>query len=156
MSVQCPICPKADTAGGFRIEVAVWQYSGHATIFSSIRCSRHTSLRSTPTWAPRRSSASRRSARKSCHSFVLAYIPESYLFDVEEGQKVAVKARGQMVVGYIEKVLPVTEALPPEFQLPNKTRGRYRLYLHGSHQRSGARLAITKEHYHGDGKAARF
>ena len=44
-------------------------------------------------------------------SFVLAYIPESYLFDVEEGQKVAVKARGQMVAGYIEKVLPVTEAL---------------------------------------------
>jgi multidrug resistance efflux pump len=60
-------------------------------------------------------------------SFVLAYIPESYLFDVEEGQKVAVKARGQMVAGYIEKVLPVTEALPPEFQLPNKTRGRGQL-----------------------------
>src|SRR5436190_14713558 len=35
-------------------------------------------------------------------SFVLAYIPESYLFDVEEGQKVAVKARGQTVAGYIE------------------------------------------------------
>jgi multidrug resistance efflux pump len=60
-------------------------------------------------------------------SFVLAYIPESYLFDVEEGQKVAVKARGQTVAGYIEKVLPVTEALPPEFQLPNKTRGRGQL-----------------------------
>jgi multidrug resistance efflux pump len=60
-------------------------------------------------------------------TFVLAYIPESYLFDVEEGQKVAVKARGQTVAGYIEKVLPVTEALPPEFQLPNKTRGRGQL-----------------------------
>jgi multidrug resistance efflux pump len=60
-------------------------------------------------------------------SFVLAYIPESYLFDVEEGQKVAVKARGQTVAGHIEKVLPVTEALPPEFQLPNKTRGRGQL-----------------------------
>jgi multidrug resistance efflux pump len=60
-------------------------------------------------------------------SFVLAYIPEGYLFDVEEGQKVAVKARGQTVAGYIEKVLPVTEALPPEFQLPNKTRGRGQL-----------------------------
>jgi multidrug resistance efflux pump len=60
-------------------------------------------------------------------SFVLAYIPESYLFDVEQGQKVAVKARGQTVAGYIEKVLPVTEALPPEFQLPNKTRGRGQL-----------------------------
>ncbi len=60
-------------------------------------------------------------------SFVLAYIPESYLFDVDVGQKVAVKARGQTVAGYIEKVLPVTEALPPEFQLPNKTRGRGQL-----------------------------
>ena len=51
-------------------------------------------------------------------SFVLAYIPESYLFDVTEGVKVAVMARGQTVVGDVEKVLPVTEALPPEFQLP--------------------------------------
>jgi multidrug resistance efflux pump len=60
-------------------------------------------------------------------SFVLAYIPESYLFDVEEGQKVAVKTRGQTIVGDVEKVLPVTEALPPEFQLPNRARGRGQL-----------------------------
>ena len=60
-------------------------------------------------------------------SFVLAYIPESYLFDVTEGQKVAVKARGQTIVGDVEKVLPVTEALPPEFQLPNRVRGRGQL-----------------------------
>ncbi len=31
------------------------------------------------------------------------------------------------VGGYIEKVLPVTEALPPEFQLPNRLRGRGQL-----------------------------
>ncbi len=60
-------------------------------------------------------------------SFVLAYIPESYWFDVEDGQKVAVKVRGQTVAGYIESVLPVTEALPPEFQLPNRARGRGQL-----------------------------
>ena len=60
-------------------------------------------------------------------SFVLAYIPESYLFDVEEGQKVTVKTRGQTIVGDVEKVLPVTEALPPEFQLPNRARGRGQL-----------------------------
>jgi multidrug resistance efflux pump len=60
-------------------------------------------------------------------SFVLAYIPESYLFDVTEGQKVAVKSRGQTIVGDVEKVLPVTEALPPEFQLPNRVRGRGQL-----------------------------
>ena len=58
---------------------------------------------------------------------MLAYIPESYLFDVEEGQKVTVKTRGQTIVGDVEKVLPVTEALPPEFQLPNRARGRGQL-----------------------------
>jgi multidrug resistance efflux pump len=60
-------------------------------------------------------------------NFVLAYIPETYVLDLEKGQRVAVKSRGQSVNGYIEKVLPVTEALPPEFQLPNKVRGRGQL-----------------------------
>lgn len=57
-------------------------------------------------------------------SFVLAFMPESYLFNVEEGEPVMVKARGRTVHGTIEKVLPVTEALPPEFQLPGKARNR--------------------------------
>ena len=60
-------------------------------------------------------------------NFVLAYIPESYWFDVEPGQRVAVQLRGQTLVGSIEAVLPVTDALPPEFQLPNKVRGRGQL-----------------------------
>jgi multidrug resistance efflux pump len=57
-------------------------------------------------------------------SFVLAFIPETYLFDVEEGEPVAVRARGKTVTGTIETILPVTEALPPEFQLPGKARNR--------------------------------
>jgi len=57
-------------------------------------------------------------------SYVLAYIPENYLFDVDEGQRVAIKGRGRTVAGFVERVLPVTEALPPEFQLPNRVRGR--------------------------------
>lgn len=57
-------------------------------------------------------------------SFVLAFIPETYLFDVEKGEHVVVKARGRTVDGTIEKILPVTEALPPEFQLPGKARNR--------------------------------
>jgi multidrug resistance efflux pump len=57
-------------------------------------------------------------------TFVLAYIPEGYLFDVAEGQKVSIKARGQSISGHIEKVLPVTESLPPEFQAPTKALGR--------------------------------
>ncbi len=60
-------------------------------------------------------------------NFVLAYVPEGYLFDLKPGEKVAVKARGQVVEGRIERVLEVTEALPPEFQLPNRVRGRGQL-----------------------------
>lgn len=60
-------------------------------------------------------------------SYVLAYIPENYLFDVDEGQKVQIKGRGRVATGYIERVLPVTDALPPEFQLPNRVRGRGQL-----------------------------
>ena len=60
-------------------------------------------------------------------SYVLAYIPENYLFEVDEGQKVSIKGRGRTATGYIERVLPVTDALPPEFQLPNRVRGRGQL-----------------------------
>ena len=60
-------------------------------------------------------------------SYVLAYIPENYLFDVGQGQKVSIKGRGRTATGYIERVLPVTDALPPEFQLPNRVRGRGQL-----------------------------
>jgi multidrug resistance efflux pump len=57
-------------------------------------------------------------------SFVLAFIPETYLFDVEKGERVVVRARGRTVDGTVETILPVTEALPPEFQLPGKARNR--------------------------------
>lgn len=60
-------------------------------------------------------------------SYVLAYIPENYLFDLGEGQEVSIKGRGRTSTGYIERVLPVTDALPPEFQLPNRVRGRGQL-----------------------------
>jgi len=61
------------------------------------------------------------------NSYVLAYIPENYLFDVAEGQEVSIKGRGRFTTGHIERVLPVTDALPPEFQLPNRVRGRGQL-----------------------------
>ncbi|MEI9901192.1 MAG: multidrug transporter [Hyphomicrobium sp.] len=60
-------------------------------------------------------------------SYVLAYIPENYLFEVDEGQQVSIKGRGRTTTGFIERVLPVTDALPPEFQLPNRVRGRGQL-----------------------------
>ena len=61
------------------------------------------------------------------NSYVLAYIPDSYWLKVQDGRKVAVKVRGRTVAGHIESVLPVTDALPPEFQLPTKPRGRGQL-----------------------------
>ncbi len=57
-------------------------------------------------------------------TFVLAYLPDSYLFDVEEGQPVSVKGRGHAITANIQKILPVTEALPSEFQNPNRSRLR--------------------------------
>jgi multidrug resistance efflux pump len=57
-------------------------------------------------------------------SFVLAFLPESYFFDIEPGERVSVKARGRTVTGTVQQVLPVTDALPPEFQPPNKVRNR--------------------------------
>jgi multidrug resistance efflux pump len=76
-------------------------------------------------------------------SYVVAYIPENYMFDVQEGQKLMVSGRGHAVAGRIDKVLPVTEALPPEFQLPNRARGRGQL----------ARVSLLEtEHYAVDEK----
>lgn len=59
--------------------------------------------------------------------YALAYIPESYLFDLEEGQRVAVRARGQTISATLDSILPVTDALPPEFQAPNRVRERGQL-----------------------------
>jgi multidrug resistance efflux pump len=76
-------------------------------------------------------------------SYVVAYIPENYMFDVQEGENLMVSGRGYAVAGRIDKVLPVTEALPPEFQLPNRARGRGQL----------ARVALLEpEHYAVDEK----
>jgi multidrug resistance efflux pump len=60
-------------------------------------------------------------------SFALAYLPDSYLLDVAEGQRVCVKAANRTIDGQIEKVLPVTEAVPAEFQIPSKVRERGQL-----------------------------
>ena len=46
-------------------------------------------------------------------SFVLAYVPDAYLFDVEEGQTVGVKARNEILNGRIDRILPFAES-PPE------------------------------------------
>lgn len=63
----------------------------------------------------------------SGRAYVLAFVPDTYLLEVREGQEVGIRARGHTVRGLVERVLPITEALPPEFQLPSRTRERSQL-----------------------------
>ena len=60
-------------------------------------------------------------------SFVLAYVPDAYLFDVEEGQTVGVKARNEILNGRIDRILPFAESLPSDLQAPNRMLERGRL-----------------------------
>ncbi|MEG6510023.1 HlyD family efflux transporter periplasmic adaptor subunit [Methyloligella sp. 2.7D] len=61
------------------------------------------------------------------NTYVLAYLPNSYLFSIEPGEPVTVKAGSTTVQGHIEAVLPVADALPPEFQNMFRPRDRSRL-----------------------------
>ncbi len=61
-------------------------------------------------------------------SSVLAYLPEMYMFPLQEGQKVEISAAGRArSMGTIEAILPVADALPPEFQNMFRPRDRGRL-----------------------------
>lgn len=61
------------------------------------------------------------------HSTVLAYLPEMYLFPLKAGQKVRIRAGRRETLGTVEAVLPVTDALPPEFQNLFRPRDRGQL-----------------------------
>lgn len=61
-------------------------------------------------------------------SFILAYLPDSYLFDLKVGQRVNVRSSAQAIVGVVEDLLPMTDAMPPEFQIPGDTRQRGQLF----------------------------
>src|SRR5215469_10568377 len=60
-------------------------------------------------------------------SFVLAYVPDAYLFDVSEGQTVGVRARNDVLNGRIDRILPLAEPLPSDLQVPNRMLERGRL-----------------------------
>jgi len=60
-------------------------------------------------------------------SYVLAYIPNAYLPDIAEGQKVGVTANGTVLNARIERILPITATLPRDLQRPNKALERGRL-----------------------------
>jgi multidrug resistance efflux pump len=60
-------------------------------------------------------------------SFVLAYLPDSYLFDISEGQTVAVKAPTEILNGRVDRILPLAQNLPSDLQLPNRALERGRM-----------------------------
>ena len=60
-------------------------------------------------------------------SYVLAYLPDSYLFATKEGMAVTVTNGADSVTGRIESILGVADALPDEFQNMFRPRDRSRL-----------------------------
>ena len=59
--------------------------------------------------------------------FVLAYVPDSYLFPVTKGQWLSVRVGVHYITGVVEELLPLAAALPPEFQNTFKPRSRSRI-----------------------------
>jgi multidrug resistance efflux pump len=59
--------------------------------------------------------------------YILAYLPDSYLLNIDVGEGVKVRSYAKSVVGTVQDILPVTDAVPPEFQVPTAVRERGRL-----------------------------
>ncbi|HWK98140.1 MAG TPA: multidrug transporter [Pseudolabrys sp.] len=60
-------------------------------------------------------------------SYVLAYVQDGYTLGVEPGQRVKVELRSRSTMGTVTQLLPVTAAMPPEFQMPARPRLRGQL-----------------------------
>lgn len=60
-------------------------------------------------------------------SYILAYLPDEYLFNVRKGMTVNVSGGAQSAKGKIETILTVADALPAEFQNMFRPRDRSRL-----------------------------
>ncbi len=60
-------------------------------------------------------------------AYVLAYLPSRYLFSIEPDMRVSISSGRQTATGVVEKILPVTDALPKEFQNTFKPRDRNQL-----------------------------
>ena len=63
----------------------------------------------------------------SGEAYVLAYLPRRYLFSIKPGSTVAINSGRQRAKGVIMEILPVTDALPQEFQNTFKPRDRNQL-----------------------------
>ncbi len=60
-------------------------------------------------------------------TYVLAYLPDRYLFSISEGMAVNISAGSESGKGRIDAVLTVADALPDEFQNQFRPRDRSRL-----------------------------
>lgn len=60
-------------------------------------------------------------------SHILAYVHDGYLVGVEPGQLVKVELRSRSAMGVVTQLLPITAAIPPEFQMPARPRVRGQL-----------------------------
>jgi multidrug resistance efflux pump len=60
-------------------------------------------------------------------SYILAYLPDEYLFNITEGMAVNVRGGAQSAKGRIDAILTVADALPAEFQNMFRPRDRSRL-----------------------------
>lgn len=69
-------------------------------------------------------------AMLSVHSgrpYVLAYLPDRYLFGIEPGLRVMVRGGRVTAAGRVSELLPVSQALPPEFRNVYRPEGRRQL-----------------------------
>lgn len=60
-------------------------------------------------------------------AYLLAYLPDQYLFGIKDGMPVKVSGGGNTVRGEIDSILAVADALPAEFQNMYRPRDRSRL-----------------------------
>lgn len=63
----------------------------------------------------------------SGEAYVLAYLPRRYLFPIQVGLEVVVSDGRNQATGVVSEILPVTDALPREFQNTFKPRDRNQL-----------------------------
>lgn len=60
--------------------------------------------------------------------YVLAYLPDEYMFPIRKGMTVNLRGGGETAKGRIDSVLAVADALPDEFQNLFRPRDRSRLF----------------------------
>ena len=60
-------------------------------------------------------------------AYIIAYMPDMYLFEVKSGDKVSIGGGSHRVAGEVESILTVADALPAEFQNMFRPRDRSRL-----------------------------